>query len=229
MQPGYREEVMARVCYHRGIGKENSLESIQSAIDLRPFLVEFDIQWNTGELKLGHPPDVSTTALSEVLPLFEGKTVLPKIDIKLPKPTADIAIDSLIQHLATLRPRQALINIAGEMLADEFMQAEFQLMNETGEHVLLNIDLGRYTEKSRQECIAHVQSLGRRPFSISPNLDDDTTYAIAFAKEIGILHMHFWSTFDKQYSVNYLYEKMTECLDSGLEVYFDIKTQNIIT
>jgi hypothetical protein len=166
--------------------------------------------------------------LREALELFLATSKLPKIDIKLTSQTADQALVSLINELHTWIPREALINVDGNLKADDYMNAEAQLQEETGDNVLLNIDLGRYRGKSHEAIVVHLHSLSRLPFSISPNLDDDIEYAIEFAKDLGIPQLHFWANFDRQYTIGELYEKMKLAEARGLVVYFDIKSSNIV-
>ena len=219
---------MARVCHHRGIGKENTIEAISSAIQVSPFIVEFDVQLEKSKLNLGHPPDLGKNTVVEALELFKNNRLLPKIDLKLTSKSFDEALSLLVDVLTAWAPRKALVNISGDLNANQYMQAEQLLMSKTGDATLLNIDLGRYGANDRDEIIGHIRGLERVPFSISPNLDDDIATAIDIAKIVGIPHLHFWSTFDKHYSTTYLYSQMKLCQGNGLEVYFDIKDSNVI-
>lgn len=222
-----KSKVMAKVCYHRGIGRENSLEAISSAIKTSPFLVEFDVQvWNN-TLYLGHPPELGESTLAEALELFKNTRLLPKIDLKLTSESLTEALTLLVAELVTWAPRKALVNVGGETSAVEYMNSERLFMSKVGDNALLNIDLERYGGISRDEMIAHIKSLTRMPFSISPNLSDDLPAAIDIAKVVGIPHIHFWAHHDEQYTIVELYNKMKLCQKSGLKVYFDIKDSNI--
>lgn len=227
MPTGQYDKVLAKLCPHRGIGEENSLDAIRSGIQASPFLVEFDVQWYNDDLYLGHPPEVGENTLSQALELFRDTLIIPKIDIKLSSQTNNQGLQALIDQLLNWDPKKALINIAGDLSADEYFQAEKKLMKNTEENVLLNIDLERYTGKTDSIISDHIKNLKRVPFSISPNLETSTIDTISFAKEKHIHHIHFWSYFDKKYSTNDLYDRMELCNKYGLQVYFDIKTQNI--
>lgn len=227
MPTSRHSQVLAKLCPHRGIGVENSLAAIQSGITANPLFVEFDIQWHNNDLYLGHPPEVGKNTLHEALELFRNTSTLPKIDIKLTSQTSNSALKALIVQLSTWNPKKALINIAGDLTADKYFQAEIRLMASTDKNILLNIDLERYSGKSKSAITAHIKHLQRIPFSISPNLATNTIDAINFAKQESIHDIHFWSYFDKKYSANDLYKRMEQCSKNGLQVYFDIKTQNI--
>lgn len=227
MQPEIKKEVLSKVCYHRGIGKENTLDSIQSAIVKSPFLVEFDVQWSKNELRLGHPPDLGENTLVEALKLFQNTNILPKIDLKLTNITFVNALGALVHILNQWTPRKAIINIDGDLDVDEYMQAEKELIRGTDENILLNIDLGRYGTNNNEAIVAYLKSLNRLPFSISPNLNDNAMIAIKLAKSLGIHHIHFWSFFDEKHSLEDLYNRMELCRDNDLEVFFDIKETNI--
>ncbi len=222
-----QEQVLARLCPHRGIGQENSLDAIGAGIKTSPLFVEFDIQWNNNNLYLGHPPVVGNDTLSQALELFKNTPIIPKIDIKLTSQTSNLALDELINQMSGWNPQKALINIAGDLNADEYFDAEKKLIAYTGDNVLLNIDLERYRGKNESEILTHINGLSRVPFSISPNLQTSTKAAIDFAKHNNIGHIHFWSFFDKKYTINNLYSRLEICKRHNLDVYFDIKTQNI--
>lgn len=229
MTPDYNSEFAARLCPHRGIGKENTLQGIRSGIELNPFFVEFDVQYFKNALHLGHPPDLNTTStLLNALELFANTTTMPKVDIKLDITNYSAALELLLTELTAYNPKKVLLNIAGELDADKYMAAETTITRKTSTNILLNIDLARYNGKSSQQIATHLNGLDRKPFSLSPNLDDDVSAAISFAIKQNIPQLHFWSHFDRTYSLKHLYKIMQSVLDSGLEVYFDIKTQNII-
>ena len=217
-----------RLCPHRGIGKENTLDSIQAGIAGIPLMVEFDVQLYRNKLHLGHPPDINTgSGLNDALQLFLNTSVLPKIDLKLNQQTSSEALAALTNELTTWSPRRALVNISGALDSNKFMEAESKLINDTKRNVLLNIDLERYKHKSTLEISKHVNNLNRRPFSLSPNLDTDINHAINFAVQHKIPHIHFWSYNNQRYELDYLLELMELVLSHGLEVYFDISHQNI--
>ncbi len=225
----YNHEFTARLCPHRGIGKENTLESIRSGIQLNPFLVEFDIQYFKNDLYLGHPPDLNIkSTLADALGLFTNTSTLPKVDIKLDINNFRAALELLITGLVPCSPKKVLVNISGALDASKYMAAETSMIRKTTDNVLLNIDLERYKGKSAQEIATHIIGLDRKPFSVSPNLDNDIPAAISFAIKQNIPHLHLWSYSDRTYSLKHFYKIMQSVLDSGLEVYFDIKTQNIL-
>ncbi len=223
------QEFTARLCPHRGVGKENTIESIASGIALKPFMVEFDVHEFDNALYLGHPPVISTEAtLEDALRLFANTTTMPKVDIKLNSGNAKAALQILIYKLAKHGPKKVLVNISGDLDANQYMLAELTLIKNTGEDVLLNIDLGRYAGKNNIEIANHINDLARSPFSVSPNLEDDIQGAIGFSHNQNIPQIHFWSYFDRSYRLEDLYKIMELVLGNGLQVYFDIKTQNII-
>ncbi|MDQ2973200.1 MAG: hypothetical protein M3Q79_01815 [bacterium] len=228
-------EFARRLCPHRGIGKENTLAAISSSIEIKPFFVEFDVQWDGKDLCLGHPPLIEKgTYLSDALNLFVNTVTIPKIDLKLLNPNYGPAMESLINQLLKWSPRKAIVNISivsgisVELTAQQFMVAETLLVHLTNQNVLLNIDLQRYLGKSRKEVRDHLQNLDRKPYSISPNLDDNINETISFAKEQRIKTLQFWSHSHGRHKLSYLYEIIDLCNVSGLEAYFDIRPENII-
>jgi hypothetical protein len=224
-----QKKFISRLCPHRGIGKENTLESIEAAISIHPFMVEFDVQLYRKSLHLGHPPDVNTeSSLNAALKLFLKKSVMPKIDLKLNSRTYDEALAMLIDSLVAWNPRKALINIDGDLGADKFMEAESILVSRTSDSTRLNIDIGRYKNKSKLEINRHINNLARRPFSLSPNLDDNINNSINFALQNKIPQIHFWATRNRQYDLGWLSEIMDYVLSYGLEVRFDIRYENIM-
>jgi glycerophosphoryl diester phosphodiesterase len=223
-------EFNKRLCPHRGVGIENTLEAIKSAIKLNPFLVEFDIQEYKHRLFLGHPPKIDMKAdLSQALSHFNKTTTLPKVDLKLSEITFDSALKLIPEYVKESILKNVLVNIDGELKPEQFMLAESNLMKNTDYKILLNIDLGRYNSLSEGTIDNHINNLDRKPFSISPNLEDNLSQVIKYAKKHKIYQIHFWSFPKSKYSLVQLYEKMNYVLLSGLEVYFDIKNQNIIS
>lgn len=222
------KEFINRLCPHRGIGSENTLTGIKKALVTKPYMVEFDVQLKSHSLHLGHPPALNTKAtLVQALGLFVKETAIPKIDLKINLQTQVDAVNELSAKLKTWNPRLCLINIDGDVTSESYMQAETRLLKNTSKSTLLNIDLNRYKQKTHAEIENHIKNLARTPFSISPNLDDNIDHAINFALKHSIGHIHFWSYFDKEYKLSYYYSLMQTVLESGLQVYFDIKFQNI--
>jgi len=228
-QMNYQEEFVKRLCPHRGIGEDNTLGGIERGLELKPFLLEFDIQHYDHELHLGHPPEVNETAtLADALSLYSRSKTIPKVDLKLTDADIEVSLNLLAAELAKWSPRKVLVNIAGELRdAASYMEAESTLLKITDNNVLLNIDLDRYRGISDNGVAEHVENLERIPFSISPNLDANIPAAIDFALQHDIPNIHFWSSFDKRYSKEHLFGVMGYVLDSALEVYFDIKAVNI--
>lgn len=223
-----QKEFAARFCPHRGLGKDNTLEGIKAAIELKPYLVEFDIQLHDGALRLGHPPDLNPDQmLSDALILFDDTGVLPKVDVKI---TEDNYVSTLelLQNIFNNRSSKVLINIDGDCSSDVYMESEVILLDANNSNIFLNVDLGRYSEKNQEEIDAHIENLARTPFSVSPNIVNDLDETIKFAKKHKILHIHFWSTHNHLHKKADLYEKLDKVLDSRLEAYFDIKQSNII-
>ncbi len=229
MISNYRQEFAARLCPHRGVGEENTLASIGSGIATEPFMAEFDVQWSDSNLYLGHPPKINEhTVLADALHLFLDTKTIPKIDLKLNKNTQNQALSALIAKLNTWSPHKSLVNIAGKLDPQQFIDAEARLVDETDENILLNIDMQRYDDLKSETITQHIKGLKRKPFSISPNLNEDIAGAINFAIKHNIPHLHFWAHPSSRYSIDRLYKAMESAIDSGLEVYFDIKTQNIV-
>jgi len=217
-----------RLCPHRGVGQENTIASIRQGIAKNPFMVEFDTQYYDGNLYLGHPPNLNKeTTLADALQLFDNALILPKIDLKVNFLDYERSLETLINQLENWNPRRALVNISDGLNIGNYMRAEAALMRRTDSNILLNIDLDRYKDKSDKQITEHLNNLPRRPFSLSPNLDDDIEASIDFAVRHGIPHIHFWAFHDRAYSLNFLYEVMDAALDQGLEVYFDIRLQNV--
>lgn len=161
------------ICPHRGLGKENSLVAIKSAIDTNPFMVEFDIQNVNGTFYLGHPPKINyKSTLIDAVEIFKNTNVLPKVDIKC-NTNWRSDIDLLINQLENYNT-DFLINIGGDNLSSrQFMNAELYLLQETKSVFLLNIDIARYYNNERNIINNHISSLPRKPFSVSPMLEGD--------------------------------------------------------
>jgi glycerophosphoryl diester phosphodiesterase len=232
IKPVMQNEVVvhfkSRLCPHRGIGKENTMQSIVAGISSMPFMVEFDVQLHSGTLYLGHPPQLNQeSTLQDALQQFLNKSAIPKIDLKLNPLTSQQSLDSLVAQLYRWGDG-ALVNIDGDLDAKGFMAAEDFLMRKTEKSTLLNVDLCRYKGVDAITIDQHINDLTRAPFSLSPNLEDDLAYAIKFALKHKIPQIHFWSFYNKKYSQEFLCQRMETVLSNGIEVYFDIKTTNII-
>lgn len=225
------EEFARRLCPHRGIGQDNTLEGIELGLKLKPFMLEFDIQLYDSKLHLGHPPQVNTTALlTDALSLYANGQTLPKVDMRLEGHEIETSLSLLATLLNERSNSKVLVNIAGELHnATLYMAAEQRFIQNTKDNILLNIDTARYVGKTDDEISRHVGSLVRTPFSLSPNLETDIPKAITFALEHHIPHIHFWSSFDRRYSREHLHKVMRSVLENGLEVYFDMKTENILS
>jgi len=155
------DEFTRRLCPHRGIGEDNTLEGIEKGLELKPFLLEFDIQSYGNELHLGHPPKVNRTAtLADALNLYQHSETMPKVDLKLADADDDSSLGLLIAELGNWSFRKILINIAGELHDPvAYMKAESTLMQNTGSNVLLNIDLARYDGENDIKIAKHVANL----------------------------------------------------------------------
>lgn len=227
MNQNIKTEFYKRFCPHRGVGSENTLQGIRNAVLQQPFLSEFDVRPYNGRLHLGHPPDLNLdTTLEDILVLFENVTTIPKIDLKLDDNTFKDGLEMLISQ-AKSTSRKILVNIDGELSTAKFMQAEAFLLDNTSKNILLNIDLIRYKNISNEDIEQHINSLARAPFSLSPNIESDFDQVISFVQKHGINQSHFWSFYDKQYSLDFLCMLMKKTLDYKLQVYFDIKNENI--
>lgn len=222
-------QLAKRICPHRGIGLENTIPAIVTAVEQAPFLVEFDVQYSDGQLYLGHPPVINMDArLGDALRLFQNSSTIPKVDIKLDPQTWRTALDYLITQLNAYGPQQVLLNIDGRLDAPNYFEAESILMQRTDDNVLLNIDLARYVGQGEQAISDHLGTLHRSPFSISPNLASDINFSLDFAIANGIKQVHFWAFSQAKYSQADLIELMQQCLDRHLEVYFDIVAGNMM-
>jgi glycerophosphoryl diester phosphodiesterase len=218
-----------RFCPHRGIGEENTLASITAGVRTQPFLVEFDVQWINDNHYLGHPPVKKTDeTLSEALQIYTGKSTMPKVDLKLTPESSRQAITALCSTLSETPVNRILVNISGKVDARDYMHAEQLLVRNTPNNVMLNIDLGRYAGISMPDIENHIYTPMRKPFSLSPNLDDDLDEALDFALNHSIPQVHFWSHEDKQYDIDRLFGILTATEEKGLTCYFDVKEQNII-
>jgi hypothetical protein len=240
------EDFKKRFCFHRGDGKENTLESVESAIQRKPFLVEFDVHFEKGRLYMGHPPSIETeSTVAEALSLFKHSTVMPKVDLRLKSTTMDTSLYVLTREIAKWS-RRIMINVGARgnfsndpLLQAEpwmtsrfstfhFMKAEKYIMSHTHRNVLLNIDLHRYSQASPEEIDRHVRHLARHPSCLSPNLDQDIDANIQFAlkHKIGLLSM--WIHEGDTYEYEYLLSLMQYIRGHGLEVLFDFRPENII-
>lgn len=226
--PTQKDFVYSKLCPHRGIGDENTLLAIKNGIKSSPFMVEFDVQWNDNDLFLGHPPVITNSRLVDALELFRNSKIIPKVDIKLKLQSFNEALEYLIRVLNEWDYLKILINIDGSISSDYFMKAETILLNNTSNNVLLNIDLERYKFKSPKSISAHLSSLARSPFSISPNLETNIDEIISFAKLHKINNIHFWSNPKKAYSIEELFRRIVLCEDNDIKAFLDIKTSNIL-
>ncbi len=224
-----KQTLLERICPHRGIGDENTLAAIENGLLLQPFLLEFDVQYHHQNLYLGHPPGMAREAtLQEALELFAGQTSLPKVDLKLTERTVFVGLWAFITAIDKL-PFSVLVNISGDLQPQAYMKAEQVLMKSTPATVLLNIDLARYGKLSVAQIDAHLSSLARKPFSISPNLEAPLYMVESLARRHDIQHIHFWSHPASSYPVATLEEKLDDLQRKNFEVCFDIKQQNIMT
>ncbi len=222
-------QVLSEVlCPHRGLGDENSLKSIRSAIETRPTMVEFDIQNLNGTYFLGHPPKINKdSTLEDALNLFSKSDVLPKVDLKcLPDWKADI---SLLLSTLNFIDYNVLLNIGGDNLsAVEFIKAENFITELSKSNILLNIDIARYGILSAAQIKQHIQSLNRKPFSVSPMLEGNFNTEIELAKACGINNIHFWSNNSTTYTENELLEIYNNYSKNETQVLFDIKSNIIV-
>lgn len=190
-------------------------------------MVEFDIQNKDGVFYLGHPPRMHYDAVvSEALQLFTDTTVLPKVDIKC---LADWKKDiSLLANELNSFSRKVLVNIDWPHLtSSQVLASEKYLLDETGPHVLLNIDIERYQGFSKKDIENHINSLKRPPFSVSPKLERDYDSEIKLADECSIKEIHFWTNYSRMYSEEELLEIYHTYTSQNFIVRFNIDTRCI--
>lgn len=216
-------ELDRRICPHRGIGQENTLEAIQEGLKTEPFLLEFDVQMHDYDLFLGHPPLLNTeTTLEQALNLYVGHRTTPKVDVKLTTISMHQAIDRLIAIAGSYKSKM-LVNLSGSLSSSQYMAAEKYLIQAASPYILLNIDLGRYQECAAEVIQQHLEELSGKIFSISPNLEDDIQPVIETATTYDVHHIHFWTLPDRTYLKSALAIRMEQLLDRGFEVYFDVQ------
>lgn len=223
------KQILAKaICPHRGIGDENSLIAIRSAVKNKPFMVEFDVQNIGGKLYLGHPPLVNLdVSVAEALIEFENSNVIPKIDLKC---SIDwkTDIDLLLIETNSVKTNM-IINIGGDNLdQNEFVEAEKYLLLHSEANYLLNIDIERYGNLGDIKILNHIRSLDRGPYSVSPKMEGDFDKEIDLATSSGIKNIHFWSNNSATYSEHELEHLINYYNDQGFNVLFDIKSNIII-
>lgn len=216
------------ICYHRGLGKENSLDAVKNAILLRPFMVEFDIQNDKGIYYLGHPPKINYDyTLEDALLLYKNSVVIPKIDIKCSlnwKADIDLLIKKTEHFTGDL-----LINVGGGILSSsQFMDAESYLLRNSKPNMLLNIDIARYKDYELSVVKEHIKLLPRLPFSISPMIESNYKSDIETAINAGIQNIHFWSNNSKKCSENELVSLYNKYSSLSTKVLFDINPNIIV-
>lgn len=216
------------ICPHRGLGVENSLEAIKAAVNTRPFMVEFDVQNVGGVLYLGHPPEINFDAtIDNTLKIYRNYEVKPKIDLKCNKNWKK-DIDLLLSR-TNLLENQLIVNIGGDELnSTDFMKAEEYLVLSSEANLLLNIDIARYSGKTTSQIIQHINSLSRKPFSVSPMLESRFAKDIKIASDCDIQHVHFWSNSTATYSEEDLFLLFEKYSKLDFQVYFDINPGIIV-
>ncbi len=210
------------LCPHRGLGEENGINAIKAAVRAKPFMVEFDIQNINGVLHLGHPPKINyESTLKDALLVYDNSIVLPKIDLKC---NTDWKSDvDLLLAETQFTSRDLLVNLAGENLDTAgFMNAENYLLLNSKSTILLNIDTRRYKGEKLPQIYNHINSLSRKPFSLSPMLESKYDADIDIASNCNIHQIHFWSNNSVQYSENKLLSILDKYSRLGFQVYFDI-------
>lgn len=232
MLPWYRRAMnhtlKELLCPHRGIGEENSLSAIENAIKTKPFMVEFDIQQIDDTFFLGHPPKLNRKAtLNDALLLFKNSVVMPKIDVKC---SLDWKSD-LNQLLEILKnyEKEVLINVGGEKLSpNEYIDAEKLLMEKSENNILLNVDVLRYGRKSKSKISNHLNSMKRKPFSVSPLLEGRIKKEVEIALDCGINNIHFWSNNSRKYRQKELLEIYAKYSRNNVCVLFDINPKIVV-
>jgi glycerophosphoryl diester phosphodiesterase len=196
---------------HRGLASEdnpeNSLGAIKAALDLRPFMVEFDVVLVDGAVRTSHPPQGPMDLLKDVLALFKGEKTFPKVDIKVPGISFVSIIDEVLGLISAAHLDFTLVNIGvkrgerdsniAQMAAERhFVERAAGNKGSTG----LNIDLNRYRAVGEggnpvffgAAVNKHVEALGN-VFSVSPEIhEDDWELTAGFARRHGIDQIHFW-------------------------------------
>lgn len=109
---------------HRGhnfdFHKQNSLNAIKSAIAQNRSFVEFDVTYQNGNIKTGHPPQDSLDFLKDVLKVFRGSKTFPKVDLKLNQTNDDFTfIDDVIKFIGQCHIPFALLSMSNVWIRHE--------------------------------------------------------------------------------------------------------------
>jgi len=189
MRQQFSDRLEPFLAFHRGIGADNTLKSLQAGIDESPYLQEFDVQRYTRlqyflgrisgreapdfdyrtDLALGHPPEANLDeSLSDALTAFTGSDVLPKIDVK-PQwwqldhyKTVDIMLNAIKNF-----EQPILINISGsprnvpfiKPKPAAFMELERYVSRHAPDETMINLDLERFGDLSDSAISRHIDIL----------------------------------------------------------------------
>lgn len=245
--------IATRFGIHRGIDSPgvppNSKEAIRRAIETHPVFVEFDVFYSEADdtIRTGHPPQQPLDELEDILPLFEGSTIYPKIDVKLTQ-TYDChdMIDAIIECGSSVDIDFILVNIGGEGGLERMMEAESYFCSkiENGPQFKLNIDLARYrtryagdSEDGKLDDIidSHVSKRANYIYSVSPEIHEEDWSATAnFCEKHGIAVICFWLRGWPDNPEPHVYgSTLVAALDiekeyTGISVYFDINPRDVI-
>ncbi len=182
-----------QVIAHRGIGKENCKKSIEKAIKIN-LPVEFDVFFYNGKIVLGHPPQKPRERLIEVLPLFKGAKVYPKIDIKVKKNVKQ-TLRKVAKLIKIANIEFALVNI-DHCYGKKAIESEkffIKLIKEYNINAKLNVDLYRYKNLKFKAIIKHLRKVSNYIYSISAELHESDLNKIAsLASFLGIENLQLW-------------------------------------
>ncbi len=247
MNPDLNTLIKQKFGLHRGIysnpSKENSIQAIEKAIDLRPLWVEFDVGLaNNKELKTGHPPRRLVASFSKALSLFQNKETYPKIDLKIgEKRKYPQMINTILELINQYKIDFTLINISGTENRYQIIEAHNYLFKKIKNNpkIRLNVDLADLVNSKTlkreidKETENHIKNSRNIIHSLSLEIhEEDWNKNAQFAEKHQIKNLYFWLRgWPEVLNPGVSKETIRKALELenkyNIEVYFDINPQYI--
>ncbi|MDA2922749.1 hypothetical protein MYX07_05810, partial [Patescibacteria group bacterium AH-259-L07] len=234
---------------HRGhnfdFHEQNSLNAIKSAIAQNPPFVEFDIVYQNGAIKTGHPPQRPLDKLEDVLKLFPNTKTYPKIDLKLPNDGSDfIFIDTVLKLISQADIPFVLISIGAAIKQGKkreiFIQAYQYIAEKIKDNPKIKLNLTpAKIKKTRNKPIdkrtkIHIQQLAESIYSLDLEIhEDDWTETAEVAEEYQISYIQFWlrswpDVSHPQVNKSTIFKVLELEKHYPVKVYFDINPEYIV-
>ncbi|MDA2936321.1 hypothetical protein MYX06_03835 [Patescibacteria group bacterium AH-259-L05] len=247
-----KERFSCHMGYNFSQNKPNSLNAIKAAVEQNPLFVEFDITYQNGNIKTGHPPQERLDPLEDVLKVFRGSKTFPKLDLKLGQTNDDFTlIDAVIKLVGQLDIPFALFSMSNawirggggwkkeknrEKLIQSYRYCADKIKGNP--RIKLSFEIAKIKKYDKEfvdkKIKNHIEYLAQTLYCLALEIHQGNwKESVQVAQEFNIPNIQFWLTgwpdvSNPQVSKSTIFKALELEDQYPIKVYFDINPEYIV-